>query len=46
VTHMTRPVGITLAVAGLAALVAALRFVRRHEAELEAEAERALPGPV
>jgi membrane protein DedA with SNARE-associated domain len=46
VTHMTRPVGITLAVAGLAALVAALRFVRTHEAELQAEAERALPGPV
>ena len=39
-----------LAVAGMAggaiACLLALRFVRRHEAALLAEAERALPGPV
>jgi hypothetical protein len=29
-----------------AAIVAALLFVHAHEAELEAEAERALPGPL
>ena len=46
VTHVTGPVGIALAVVGLAAIVAAVIFVRAHEAELEAEAERALPGPL
>ena len=45
-THVTGPVGVALAVAGVAAVVAALLFVRAHEAELEAEAERALPGPL
>jgi len=46
VTHVTGPVGIALAVVGLAAIVAAVLFVRAHEAELEVEAERALPGPL
>ena len=46
VTHVTGPVGVALAVVGLAAIVAAVLFVRAHEAELEAEAERALPGPL
>jgi membrane protein DedA with SNARE-associated domain len=46
VTHVTGPVGVALAVVGLAAVVAAVLFVRAHEAELEAEAERALPGPL
>jgi membrane protein DedA with SNARE-associated domain len=46
VTHVTRPLGVALAVVGLAAIVGALLFVRAHEAELEAEAERALPGPL
>jgi len=46
VTHVTGPVGLALAVVGLAAIVAAVIFVRAHEAELEAEAERALPGPL
>jgi membrane protein DedA with SNARE-associated domain len=46
VTHVTRPIGIALAIVGVAAVVGALLFVRAHEAELEAEAERALPGPL
>jgi membrane protein DedA with SNARE-associated domain len=46
VTHVTGPLGVALAVIGLAAVVAGLLFVRAHEAELEAEAERALPGPL
>ncbi|HEX5958904.1 MAG TPA: DedA family protein [Hyphomicrobiaceae bacterium] len=46
VTHVTGPVVVVLAVAGLALIVAAVVFVRAHEAELEAEAERALPGPL
>jgi membrane protein DedA with SNARE-associated domain len=46
VTHVTGPLGVALAVIGLAAVVAGLLVVRAHEAELEAEAERALPGPL
>jgi membrane protein DedA with SNARE-associated domain len=46
VMHVTRPVGIALGVVALAVIVAALLFVRAHEAELEAAAERALPGPL
>jgi membrane protein DedA with SNARE-associated domain len=40
------PVGIVGLAAATAAVIALLRFVRRHEAELEAEAERANPGPL
>lgn len=43
-THVTGPLSIVLVLASLAIIIAALRFVRTHEAELEAEAERALPG--
>jgi membrane protein DedA with SNARE-associated domain len=46
VMHLTRPVGIALGAVALAVIVGALLFVRAHEAELEAEAERALPGPL
>jgi membrane protein DedA with SNARE-associated domain len=46
VVHITAPLGVALGVIGLASLVGALVFVRAHEAELEAEAERALPGPL
>jgi membrane protein DedA with SNARE-associated domain len=46
VTHVTRPLAIALVAVSLVVLIAALRFVRAHEAELEAEAERALPGPL
>jgi membrane protein DedA with SNARE-associated domain len=46
VTHVTRPLAIAMVLVSLVVLVGALRFVRAHEAELEAEAERALPGPL
>src|SRR5262245_12663197 len=46
VTHVTGPLSVALVVVGLAVIVWALYFVRAHEAELEAEAERALPGPL
>jgi membrane protein DedA with SNARE-associated domain len=46
VMHVTAPIGIALLLIGLAAIVGALLFVRAHEAKLEAEAERALPGPL
>ena len=46
VVHVTGPLGIALAVVSLAAIVGALLFLRAHEAELEAKAERALPGPL
>jgi membrane protein DedA with SNARE-associated domain len=46
VTHVTGPLSVALAIVGLAAIVGALLFVRAHEAALEAEAERALPGPL
>jgi membrane protein DedA with SNARE-associated domain len=45
VTRVTGPAGVALALLGLAALAAAVLFVRAHGAELEAEAERALPDP-
>ena len=44
--RLTGPVAIGLFVIGAALLIAAGLFIRRHEAELEAEAERALPGPL
>jgi membrane protein DedA with SNARE-associated domain len=44
--RMTGPVAVCLFLVGAAALIGAGLFVRRHEAELEAEAERALPGPL
>ena len=46
VMHATRPLGIALAAIALAVIVGTLLFVRAHEAELEAKAERALPGPL
>jgi membrane protein DedA with SNARE-associated domain len=46
VMHVTRPVGIALAAVALAVIIGALLFVRTHEAELQTEAERALPGPL
>lgn len=42
----TRPVGLTLLIIGLVAVIVSLWFIRRHEAELELEAERAIPGPL
>ena len=46
VERLTRPVAIVVVLAAIAATVVALRFVRHHEAQLEAEAERMLPGPL
>jgi membrane protein DedA with SNARE-associated domain len=43
---LTRPVGLVLLVIGTIIFVGAIWFIRRHEAELTAKAERALPGPV
>jgi len=46
VLRVTGPVGIVLVIVSLALIVGALWFARRHEAELEAKAEQALPGPL
>jgi membrane protein DedA with SNARE-associated domain len=45
VRRLTRPAAILALVAGAAAVILFLLFVRRHEAELSDKAERALPGP-
>jgi len=45
VTHVTGPLGIALVVVSLAAIVGGLLYVRAHEGELEAEAERATRPP-
>lgn len=44
--HLLGPVGIALGLTALVIIVAVAIFVRRNEARLTAEAERALPGPV
>jgi membrane protein DedA with SNARE-associated domain len=46
VLGVTGPLGIALACVGLVIVVGTVAFVRSHEAELEAQAERALPGPL
>jgi membrane protein DedA with SNARE-associated domain len=46
VEHLTRPAAIALGLTGLALLIAWALFLRAHEEELQAEAERALPGPL
>jgi membrane protein DedA with SNARE-associated domain len=46
VLRVTGPLGIVLVIVSVALLIGALRFARRHEAELEAKAEEALPGPL
>jgi membrane protein DedA with SNARE-associated domain len=43
---LTRPVGLVLLVIGTIIFVGAVWFIRRHEAELAAKADRAFPGPV
>lgn len=43
---MVGSVGITLGVVVGVIIVAGAAFIRRHEARLEEEAERALPGPI
>ena len=42
----TRPAAMVLGIVGLLALIALLVFTKRHEAELVARAEAALPGPI
>ena len=44
--HLRRPAAIGLTALALLAVVGGFWFVRRHEAALEAEAEKAFPGPV
>ena len=46
VERFTKPVGIAVVVGAVAAGVLFVWFVQRHEARLEAEAERILPGPL
>jgi membrane protein DedA with SNARE-associated domain len=46
VLHVAGPLGIGLLVLAIAALLGGWFFLRRHEAELEEEAEKALPGPL
>jgi membrane protein DedA with SNARE-associated domain len=46
IEHVARPIGIALGVLGAIAIIAALMFLRRHEAQLQAEAELAIPGPL
>jgi membrane protein DedA with SNARE-associated domain len=44
--RLHRPAAIGLTAVAVIAVVGGFWFVRRHEAALEAEAEKALPGPV
>jgi membrane protein DedA with SNARE-associated domain len=44
--RVTEPLGIVLIVVSAGLIIGALWFARRHEAELEAKAEQALPGPL
>jgi membrane protein DedA with SNARE-associated domain len=46
VLSVTGPLGIALIIVSLALIVGGLWFARRHEAELKAKAEQALPGPL
>jgi membrane protein DedA with SNARE-associated domain len=44
--HTRRPITITLVIVGVAIVVAAFLYVQSHEAELERQADLALPGPL
>ncbi len=46
VEHVAGPIMIVIGVIALILLVIGTRFVSKHEAQLVAEAERALPGPL
>jgi membrane protein DedA with SNARE-associated domain len=46
IERVGKPVGIAIVVAAVIVVVEALIFVRRSESRLEAEAERAFPGPL
>src|SRR3984893_2672271 len=43
---LTKPAAIVLGIIGILVLVVLLVFTKRHEAELTAQAETALPGPI
>jgi len=44
--HAARPVTVALVIVGLIIVIVAMWYVRSHEAELERQAELALPGPL
>ena len=46
VHHLFGRLGVAALAAAVAALIAAGAFVRRHEARLQLEAERVIPGPL
>jgi len=46
VSHLSASVGTGITVAAAIALIAVAWFLRRHEVELEKQAEAALPGPL
>jgi membrane protein DedA with SNARE-associated domain len=46
VLHVTGPLGLSLLALAALTLVGGVLFLRRHEAELEEKAEKALPGPL
>ena len=46
VERFTKPVGIAILVGAVAGGILFIRFIHRHEAALEAEAERMVPGPL
>ena len=46
IKHLTRPAAFALGAIGLTVLIAWALFLHSHREELEAEAERALPGPL
>ncbi len=46
VEHVAGPLMITIGIAALIVLAIIANFISRHEAQLAAEAERALPGPL
>jgi membrane protein DedA with SNARE-associated domain len=46
IEHLTKPAALALAGAGLVAVIAWAVFLHSHREELEAQAERALPGPL
>jgi membrane protein DedA with SNARE-associated domain len=46
VEHVARPLVIAFGIVAAVVIAAAIVFISRHEAQLTAEAERALPGPL
>jgi len=44
--RVRRPIAILLSILAIAGAAVAFWFIKRHEAALEAEADRAMPGPV